>query len=107
MTLTVVTGLDTSIAADVQTAIYQRSDSIEHLAKVSPGFPMASSAVNLLFGRLCGLFNTTWMLHASFTVFEGGGALCGPAPNMRALIVGSVVAGIGWCGLHIGDVSVI
>ena len=102
-----VTGLDISIAADVQTAIYQRSDGIEHLAKVSPGFPMAFSAVIPLFGRLCGLFNTTWMLHASLTVFEGGSALCGAAPNMRALIVGCVVAGIEWCGLHIGDVSVI
>ena len=35
-------------------------------------------------------------------LFEVGSALCGGAPNMDALIVGRVIAGIGGSGIYLG-----
>ena len=35
-------------------------------------------------------------------LFEAGSALCGGAPNMDALIVGRVLAGIGGSGIYLG-----
>lgn len=33
---------------------------------------------------------------------EAGSALCGAAPNMNALIIGRVIAGMGGAGVYIG-----
>ncbi|KAK0249023.1 hypothetical protein LTR91_001057 [Friedmanniomyces endolithicus] len=98
-------GLDTTIAADVQVAVYERFDNIEDLAWVGLGFPMASVAFILLIGRLYSVFNIKWLLNTSILIFEVGSALCGAAPNMNALIVGRVIAGIGGSGMYIGALS--
>ncbi|KAK0900772.1 hypothetical protein LTR02_008978 [Friedmanniomyces endolithicus] len=100
-------GLDTTIAADVQVAVYERFDNIEDLAWVGLGFPMASVAFILLIGRLYSVFNIKWLLNTSIFIFEVGSALCGAAPNMNALIVGRVIAGIGGSGMYIGYVHLI
>ncbi len=42
------------------------------------------------------------MYIASIALFEAGSAVCGGAPNMNALIVGRVIAGIGGSGMYIG-----
>jgi MFS family permease len=86
----------------VETAVYERFDNIEDLAWVGLGFPMASVAGILFIGRLYGLFNTKHMLNTSIFVFEVGSALCGAAPNMNALIIGRVIAGLGGCGMYLG-----
>ena len=39
---------------------------------------------------------------ASVVLFEVGSVLCGAAPNMNALIVGRVLAGLGGSGVYIG-----
>jgi MFS family permease len=96
------TGLDTTIAADVQASVYQRLGEIEHLPWVGLGFPMASVAVILLLGRAYGLFNIKFLLLSSLATFEVGSALCGAAPSMSALIVGRVIAGIGGAGMYLG-----
>ena len=44
------------------------------------------------------------MFISSMIVFEAGSALCGAAPNMDALIVGRVIAGLGGTGIYIGFV---
>ncbi|KAK0945738.1 hypothetical protein LTR29_002850 [Friedmanniomyces endolithicus] len=98
-------GLDTTIAADVQVGVYERFDNIEDLAWVGLGFPMASVAFILLIGRLYSVFNIKWLLNTSILIFEVGSALCGAAPNMNALIVGRVIAGIGGSGMYIGALS--
>lgn len=38
-------------------------------------------------------------------MFEAGSALCGGAPNMNALIVGRIWAGMGGAGIYLGYVS--
>jgi len=102
LSLTLTTGLDTTIAADVQTAVYETFGNIEDLAWVGLGFPLGSIAAILLVGRLYGLFNIKYMINTSIFIFEVGSALCGAAPNMNALIVGRVIAGLGGCGMYLG-----
>lgn len=94
-------GLDTTIAASVQSPTYQTFGSIKDLPWIGIGFPMASVAVILLVGRLYEYFNIKYLLIASFVVFETGSALCGGASSSKALIVGRVIAGAGGAGLYL------
>jgi len=56
-------------------------------------------AFMLPFGRFCAIFNVKWFYIISVLIFEGGSALCGAAPNMNALIVGRMIAGLGATGI--------
>jgi MFS family permease len=94
--------LDTTIAADVQGAVYLSLGDIKNLPWVGLGFPMASVATILFTGRIYGLFQLKWLLIANFIIFEIGSAICGAAPNSVALIFGRVIAGIGGAGIYLG-----
>ncbi|EHK49324.1 hypothetical protein TRIATDRAFT_262121 [Trichoderma atroviride IMI 206040] len=96
------TGLDTSIAADVQGPILETLGEIEKLSWVGIGFPMGSVATILLLGSLYGAFDIKWLYLASIILFEIGSAVCGAAPSMNAMIVGRVVAGVGGAGMYLG-----
>lgn len=102
LTEKMASGLDTTIAADVQASVYETLGDIENLAWVGVGFPMASVAVILLQGRAYGLFDVKPLLISSIVIFEAGSALCGAAPTSDALIVGRVIAGIGGSGMYLG-----
>ena len=65
-------------------------------------FLLGGSAVVLPFGKIFGLFNTKWLFNGSVILFNVGSAICGAAPNMNALIVGRVLAGIGGNGMYLG-----
>ena len=60
---------------------------------------MGSVAVILLFGWLYQLFEIKYLFIASILLFEIGSAICGAAPNMNAMIIGRVVAGMGGSGM--------
>ena len=103
--LTLLLGLDTTIAADVQAEVYEVLGHIENLPWVGLGFPMASVAAILPFGRAYALFDVKILLLSSLLLFEVGSALCGAAPTSDALIVGRVIAGIGGAGMYLGLVA--
>jgi MFS family permease len=63
---------------------------------------MGSVAMILLIGACYGLFDIKYLNIASIVLFEAGSALCGAAPNMNAMIIGRVIAGIGGAGLYLG-----
>lgn len=48
-----------------------------------------------------------WIHISSVTLFTIGSAVCGAAPNMNALIVGRVIAGIGGAGMYLGNLNLI
>jgi MFS family permease len=58
-------------------------------------------------GKLYGLFNAYWLYMGSIVLFMAGSALCGAAPNMAALIVGRVIAGVGGNGMYVGVVTLV
>ena len=97
-------GLDTTISASVQGPILASLGEIEKLAWVGIGFPMGSVSVILLLGWCYALFEIKYLIIGSVVAFEAGSALCGAAPNMNAMIVGRVIAGIGGAGMYLGFV---
>ena len=100
-------GLDTTIAADVQGAVVEQFGHVEQLAWIGAGFPLGSVAVILPLGALYTSFNMKWVYIASLLVFEAGSALCGAAPDMNAMIVGRVIAGMGGSGAYLGALNYI
>jgi MFS family permease len=99
---TLLYGLDTTIVADVQVPIVQRFGQIEKMTWIGAAFPLGSVAIILPLGVMYESFDSKWLYLVSFTLFEAGSALCGGAPNMNALIIGRVIAGIGGSGLYLG-----
>lgn len=65
------------------------------------------STVILGWGKAYGIFNVKWLFLVNIALFEIGSVVCGAAPNMRALIIGRVVAGVGGCGMYSGGLSYI
>lgn len=53
------------------------------------------------------MFDVKWVHLGSIFVFSVGSAVCGAAPNMNALIVGRVIAGVGGAGLYLGMLNLI
>ena len=95
-------GLDTTIAADIQAAVVTTFGNVEQLSWIGTGFALGSVATVLPIGAMYGRFNQKWLYLLTFTIFEIGSALCGAAPNMNALIVGRVIAGVGGSGIYLG-----
>ena len=99
---TLLYGLDTTIVADVQVPIVQRFGNIEKMTWIGAAFPLGSVAIILPLGVMYESFDYKWLYIVSFALFETGSALCGGSPNMNALIIGRVIAGIGGSGLYLG-----
>ena len=70
-------------------------------------FLLGGAAVVLPFGKLYGLFDAKWLYITSSALFNIGSALCGAAPNMDALIVGRVLAGMGGNGMYLGVMTLL
>ena len=99
---TLLYGLDTTIVADVQVSIVERFGEISKLTWIGAAFPLGSVAIILPLGVMYESFNYKWLYVSSFILFEAGSALCGGSPNMNALILGRVIAGMGGSGLYLG-----
>ncbi|KAL6898485.1 major facilitator superfamily domain-containing protein [Trichoderma evansii] len=95
-------GLDTTIAADVQSAVIESFDNISQLAWLGAGFTLGSVAVILPYGALYSKFSLKYLYIGGIILFEVGSTLCDAAPSMGALIVGRVIAGMGGTGLYLG-----
>ncbi|KAI1876140.1 hypothetical protein JX265_000610 [Neoarthrinium moseri] len=98
-------GLDTTIAADIQGAVIETFGSVPQLSWIGAGFPLGSVAVILPYGFLYTAFNMKWLYIAGIVLFQAGSALCGAAPTMNALIVGRVFAGAGGTGIYLGGLN--
>ncbi|OLN97384.1 putative HC-toxin efflux carrier TOXA 4 [Colletotrichum chlorophyti] len=69
---------------------------------VGTGFLLGSVATISLFGSLYNKAEVKWLYLSRIVAFEVGSAICGAAPNMKAMAVGRVVAGIGGNGMYLG-----
>lgn len=95
-------GLDSTIAADVQGPILASLGDLNMLPWVGTGFLLGSVATISLFGSLYNKTEVKWLYLGSIVAFEVGSAICGAAPNMKAMTVGRVIAGIGGAGIYLG-----
>ncbi|KZL74868.1 mfs drug efflux transporter [Colletotrichum incanum] len=99
--------LDNTIVADITPAVVNRFGDVVKLPWLSVGFLLGGAAVVLPCAKLYGLFDAKWMYIISSIIFNVGSALCGAAPNMNALIVGRVLAGVGGNGMYLGVMTLL
>uniref|UniRef100_A0A0L0N0P3 Putative HC-toxin efflux carrier TOXA n=1 Tax=Tolypocladium ophioglossoides (strain CBS 100239) TaxID=1163406 RepID=A0A0L0N0P3_TOLOC len=100
-------GLDSTISAAVQGPVLVSLGDLNLLPWIGTGFMLGSVATISLFGSLYTKIEVKWLYLGSILTFEVGSAICGAAPNMSAMAVGRVVAGIGGSGIYLGGVNYI
>lgn len=71
---------------------------------IGVGFALGTMCV-LPWGKVYGVFNVKYVYLFNIALFEIGSAVCGAAPNMTALVVGRVIAGVGGSGMYSGTLS--
>ncbi|KAK2608283.1 hypothetical protein N8I77_006901 [Diaporthe amygdali] len=106
MSTVLLFALDNTIVATIQPTIVETFGHQEDLAWIGVSFVLGQSLI-LPIGKSFGMFNMKLVFLTSLILFEGGSAICGAAPNMAALIVGRVIAGIGGSGLYVGALTYI
>ncbi|RYP57059.1 hypothetical protein DL770_010764 [Monosporascus sp. CRB-9-2] len=99
--------LDNTIVADITPTVVNTFGNVDNLPWLSVGFLLGGESAVLPFGKLYGLFDAKWLYIASSIIFNVGSALCGAAPNMEALIVGRVLAGLGGNGMYLGVITLL
>lgn len=95
-------GLDSTISAAVQSSVLSSLGNLNLLPWIGTGFMLGSVATIALFGTLYSRVEIKWLYLSSILIFEIGSAICGAAPNMSAMAVGRVIAGIGGSGIYLG-----
>ena len=91
-------------------AIPSITDEFQSLGDVGwygSAYLLTSCAFLLLMGKVYTFYHPKWVYLGSLVVFEIGSAVCGAAPNSKALIVGRAIAGLGNGGLFQGAVIII
>ncbi|KAK7697410.1 hypothetical protein SLS64_013548 [Diaporthe eres] len=106
MSTVLLFALDNTIVATIQPTIVESFGHQEDLAWIGVSFVLGQSLI-LPIGKSFGMFNMKLVFLTSLVLFEGGSAICGAAPNMAALIIGRVIAGIGGSGLYVGALTYI
>ncbi|USP74006.1 Efflux pump DEP3 [Curvularia clavata] len=104
LSTTLLFALDNTIVANIQPAIIHDFGHLELLSWIGTGFALGTMFI-LLWGKIYGVFNIKRVYIFNIFLFEAGSALCGAAPNMTALIIGRVVAGIGGSGMYSGTLT--
>ncbi len=97
-------GLDTTIVADIQGAVSETFGNVTQLGWLGVGFTLGSTVAILPLGKAYGIFDAKWVFIGCLVNFAAASALCGAAPNMNAMIVGRVWAGVGGAGMYLGCV---
>ncbi|KAI8650581.1 MFS domain-containing protein [Fusarium keratoplasticum] len=104
LSTTFLFALDNTIVADIQPAILKDLGAIELLPWVGTGFALGTMAV-LPWSKVYGIFSIREIYLFNILLFEVGSALCGAAPNMNAMILGRVIAGVGGSGMYSGTLT--
>ena len=94
----------------ISVAIPRITDEFHSLGDVGwygSAYLLTSCAFMLSMGRVYTLYNPKWVYLSSVVVFEVGSAVCGAAPNSKALIIGRAVAGLGVAGLYQGSIIIL
>ncbi|KAK7932505.1 hypothetical protein PG985_003217 [Apiospora marii] len=99
--------MDNTVVADVTPTVANEFGNVVNLPWLSVGFLVGGVAVVLPFGKLYSLFDAKWLYIISSIIFNVGSALCGAAPNIEALIVGRVLAGLGGNGMYLGVMTLL
>ena len=106
LSTTFLFALDNTIVADIQPSIVNQFNDVERLPWFGVGFGLGSTAV-LPWGKAYGVYSVKWLFLSTVILFEVGSVICGAAPNVNALIIGRVLAGVGGSGMYSGCLTYI
>ncbi|KAF5505788.1 Efflux pump aflT [Colletotrichum siamense] len=82
-------------------------DSLQDAGLYRSASLVASTALQLPYGKAYAQFNVKWIYLGSLVVFEAGSVLCAVAPNSGTLIAGRVVSGVGAAALYSGAINMV
>ncbi|CAI0640983.1 unnamed protein product [Colletotrichum noveboracense] len=82
-------------------------DSLQDAGLYRSASLVASTALQLPYGKAYAQFNVKWIYLGSLVVFEVGSVLCAVAPNSGTLIAGRVVSGVGAAALYSGAINMV
>jgi EmrB/QacA subfamily drug resistance transporter len=99
--------LDNMIVAPALPTIVGDLGGLNHIAWVTTGYVLASTASTPIWGKLGDLFGRRITFISSVVVFLAGSALAGMSQNMGELIAFRALQGLGAGGLMVGVLSVI
>ncbi|WP_410622180.1 MDR family MFS transporter [Amycolatopsis sp. cmx-8-4] len=99
--------LDNMIVAPALPTIVGDLGGLSHLAWVTTGYILASTASTPIWGKLGDLFGRRIVFVSSVVVFLAGSALAGMSQNMGELVAFRAVQGLGAGGLMVGVLSII
>ncbi|KAF7317115.1 DHA14-like major facilitator [Mycena chlorophos] len=99
--------LDNTIIATAIPRITDEFHSLDDISWYGSAYLLATAATQLLFGKLYTYLPVKLVYISAITIFEAGSALCGAAPNSKALIVGRAIAGFGSAGIFNGALIII
>ncbi|MEO6089877.1 MAG: MDR family MFS transporter [Umezawaea sp.] len=99
--------LDNMIVAPALPTIVGDLGGLNHIAWVTTGYVLASTASTPIWGKLGDLFGRRSTFITSVVIFLGGSALSGMSQNMGELIGFRAIQGLGAGGLMVGVLSVI
>ncbi|MEU8632156.1 MDR family MFS transporter [Amycolatopsis sp. NPDC048633] len=99
--------LDNMIVAPALPTIVGDLGGLSHLAWVTTGYILASTASTPIWGKLGDLFGRRIVFISSVVVFLAGSALAGMSQNMGELVAFRAVQGLGAGGLMVGVLSII
>ncbi|SPQ21900.1 d2a4af0b-e72f-40ed-9e3b-a3685d7dc991 [Thermothielavioides terrestris] len=106
MSTVLLFALDNTIVATIQPSIVETFNDQQSLAWIGVSFVLGQVVI-LPIGKAYGMFSMKILFVASLVLFETGSAICGAAPNMDAIIVGRVIAGVGGAGVYVGGLTYI
>lgn len=94
--------LDTTIVANIQGAVLGTFNNVTQLGWLGIGFTLGSTVAILPLGKAYGVFDNKWIFNGYLINFAAASALYGAAPNMQAMIVRRVWAGVRGAGMYLG-----
>ncbi|KAK2024716.1 MFS general substrate transporter [Colletotrichum zoysiae] len=106
LSTTFLFALDNTIVAAIQPAILESLGRLELLPWISVSFAVGSTPI-LPWGKCFGIFSVKKLFLLHILIFEIGSAICGAAPNMTAMVIGRVIAGLGGSGMYSGALTYI
>ncbi|WKT47224.1 Major facilitator superfamily [Fusarium oxysporum f. sp. vasinfectum] len=104
LSTTLLFAIDNTVVANIQPSIINDFGHLELMSWIGTGFALGTMFI-LLWGKVYGVFNIKWVYIFNIFLFEAGCAVCGAAPNIQALIIGRVIAGIGGSGMYSGTLT--
>jgi MFS family permease len=104
LSTTLLFAIDNTIVANIQPSIINDFGHLELMSWIGKGFALGTMFI-LLWGKVYGVFNIKWVYIFNIFLFEAGSVVCGAAPNIEALIIGRVIAGIGGSGMYSGTLT--